>query len=139
MGDPISGMFGGGDKAKAVLNAKATSAKQAAANSQAQQAFTNDYMSRFGQMNGYGQNLSGFYGGQPFQQVAQNYAKLNSFQPKVKRVMTKPDGSSESGGMMDMLDPVGLSKNDPLIGGGGMNKMNPMNSFGNFNPIGSLF
>lgn len=100
MGEMLSSGFGSSGDGR--INKSATAKKQAALDGGIANKFSQDYFSRFGGMNGYMKNLSGFYGGQDPQAIIQNYANVNAFHPVAKKVMQTQD----SGGM----------NYDPLVG-----------------------
>lgn len=136
MGDLIPGMGNGGSGGKRVVNAKATANAQNASNDAARNKFTQNYNALFGQgatNQGFTDSLRGYYGGATLQDIAQKLAQTNAYQTPVRNVFkTVGDGSGGSGGIMGMLDPLGLSKGPQGMMGGQQGMMPPMPNFNIF-------
>lgn len=104
MDEGINSLFGGGDGGKRAVYQPATPAQK-------ESKFLANYNQAFGPSGlnnaNYRQSLSGYYGGQDFNAIANALAKLNTFggQHVIKPNVTMQNKGGDSGGLFGMIHP----------------------------------
>lgn len=97
MGESLNPFGGSGGSSS--INKKATAAAQTKLDTGANQQFVDNFMRIFGSPTsnpGFGDSLSGYFGGKPLQDIATNIAPVSAFHPKAKRIMSS-SGDGDNG------------------------------------------
>lgn len=93
-----------GESTRSVFDKEATARRQAQADTKANQSFQDNWLKIFGPSSPYNNNfrssLSGYFNGQPMEQIAANIAPQVAFHPKVKKVFNNETGG---GVFLDVL------------------------------------